>query len=179
MTFLFRARGHATFDSWHGGSLRVGQHRLHRIHVGGMNLGDAAKLALVLRRLLGEDVALERHGALDTAAAAHANRTADAAVDDNIGDIGLDPQARGAEIRCWAPDGVPEISEGDDLARIVDGSCLGAARNGHGIVENDGEAAARYEPWSPLSSVKEPTICPRLLMPKASVLLAEGLERIV
>jgi hypothetical protein len=33
----------------------------------------------------------------------------------------------------------------DDLARIVDGSCLGAARNGNGIVENDGEAAARYK----------------------------------
>jgi len=28
-------------------------------------------------------------------------------------------ETRGAAIRCWAPDGVPEIQEGDDLARIL------------------------------------------------------------
>jgi hypothetical protein len=35
------------------------------------------------------------------------------------------------------------------------------------------------KPWSPLSSVKDPTICPLALMPKASVLLPEGLARMV
>src|SRR5581483_10279521 len=61
-------RGDAAFYSGHGVSLRVGQHRAHALLVGGMDVLRAAQVALVLGRLLGEDVALVRLGALDAAA---------------------------------------------------------------------------------------------------------------
>ena len=41
--------------------------------------------------------------------------------------------ARAAEIRCWAPDGVPEIREGDDLARIL-GDAIGPLEAGDVVV---------------------------------------------
>jgi coenzyme F420-0:L-glutamate ligase / coenzyme F420-1:gamma-L-glutamate ligase len=37
------------------------------------------------------------------------------------------------EIRCWAPEGVPEIGEGDDLARIL-GDALGSLEPGDVVV---------------------------------------------
>src|SRR4029450_13673063 len=50
--------------------LRVGQHRCDRARVRRMDARNAAQMPLVLGRLLGEDVALERHAA--PAAPAHA-----------------------------------------------------------------------------------------------------------
>jgi coenzyme F420-0:L-glutamate ligase / coenzyme F420-1:gamma-L-glutamate ligase len=42
-------------------------------------------------------------------------------------------EARVVEIRCWAPDGVPEIREGDDLAQIL-GDAVGSLEPGDVVV---------------------------------------------
>src|SRR5262249_32660996 len=63
-----RLGGHSTLDSWHSGSLRVRHHGLDRLRVGAVDAGGATQVPLVLGALLREDMALERHGALDAAA---------------------------------------------------------------------------------------------------------------
>jgi coenzyme F420-0:L-glutamate ligase / coenzyme F420-1:gamma-L-glutamate ligase len=42
-------------------------------------------------------------------------------------------EVRAVEIRCWAPEGLPEIREGDDLARIV-GDAVGGLAAGDVVV---------------------------------------------
>src|SRR5690606_2495202 len=62
------ARGYSTFDSRHVFvSLRVRQHGPNRRDVGRVDIGGTTQLTLVLGRLLGEDVALERLSSLDGA----------------------------------------------------------------------------------------------------------------
>ena len=67
-----RAGGHTTFYSWHGRSLRVRKHRGDGSGIRRMHFGRTAQMPLVLGRLLGEDVALERLRALHRTASAHA-----------------------------------------------------------------------------------------------------------
>src|SRR5690606_36235784 len=67
------ASGYTAFDSRHGSLLESGkrQHRAYGLDVRRMNLGGGTQLTLVLGRLLGEDVALERLGTLDGATRAN------------------------------------------------------------------------------------------------------------
>src|SRR5262249_22626979 len=81
-----RLGGHSTFDSWHGRAPSgVRQHGLDRGRVGAVEPGGAAQVPLVLGRLLGQDMALERLRALDAAAAANAEALFRAALGLHLG----------------------------------------------------------------------------------------------